>query len=59
MRKVFNGEDELNKRREHCGEHRSLCFNSDCWVEKVAAGASALSAFVHLFVHLCVCVFVL
>lgn len=54
MRKVFNGEDELNKRREHCRERRRLCFYSDCWVEKAAAGASALSGFVHSFVNLCV-----
>lgn len=54
VRKVFNGADELNKHREHCRERRRLCFNSDCWVEKAAVGASTLSGFVFVFVHLCV-----
>lgn len=29
VRKVFNGADELNKRRGHCRELRRLFFNSD------------------------------
>lgn len=45
VRKVFNGVDELSKRRWHCREHRRLLFNSD-GVGKAAVGAAALSGFV-------------